>query len=115
MRFFSFFTIVTLLCSLHLRAQKSSLGISVGFTNMVSTINIQGQTQSEGESGFYIGSLAEFAVNKSFTVQTELLHSHVNESPKIFLPILAKFYVAKGFSLHLGPQLGFWLEDFEEG
>lgn len=73
--------------------------------------------------GFQIGGFAEFKISDKFAIQPELMYSaqggkeSYNEKGyevEVFtklgyinIPIMAKYYVAKSFSLEAGPQIGF--------
>lgn len=73
--------------------------------------------------GFQIGGFAEFKISEKFAIQPELMYSaqggkesynqegfEVEGTTKlgyINIPIMAKYYVAKSFSLEAGPQIGF--------
>jgi opacity protein-like surface antigen len=79
--------------------------------------------------GFQVGGFAEIKISDKFAIQPELLYSaqgaktsysdviegfdvDVKETQKLAylnIPVMARFYVAKGFSLEVGPQLGFLL------
>ena len=83
-----------------------------------------------GLTAIYFGVYAEIPVSETFSIQPELLYSkqggtqdgslvfqeaNVNYESKFNLsyltvPIMAKFYVAKGLSLEAGPQIGFLLK-----
>jgi len=79
--------------------------------------------------GFQIGGFAEFKISDTFSFQPELMYSaqggkesytesfsgvkHTEEITTklgyLNIPLMAKFYVAKSFSLEVGPQIGFLL------
>ena len=83
-----------------------------------------------GLTAIYFGVYAEIPVSETFSIQPELLYSkqggtqdgslvfqeaNVNYESTFNLsyltvPIMAKFYVAKGLSLEAGPQIGFLLK-----
>jgi hypothetical protein len=83
-----------------------------------------------GLTAIYFGVYAEIPVSEKFSIQPELLYSkqggtqdgslvfqeaNVNYESTFNLsyltvPIMAKFYVAKGLSLEAGPQIGFLLK-----
>lgn len=83
-----------------------------------------------GLTAIYFGVYAEIPVSETFSIQPELLYSrqggtqdgslvfqegNFNYESKFNLsyltvPIMAKFYVAKGLSLEAGPQIGFLLK-----
>ncbi len=85
-------------------------------------------------TSFHVGVVAEIVISEKFSFQPELLYSSQGAVDKgtgyeytgkvdyLNLPLMAKFYVAEGFSLEAGPQIGFllsaevdWEEDGESG
>lgn len=60
--------------------------------------------------GFYLGLLADVEVIGDFHVQPELLYANIGGESAIFIPIMAKYYVAEKFNLQAGPQLDFVLD-----
>jgi len=93
--------------------------------------------------GIHAGVFADYTINKYFGIQGELLYSMMGAKEKyavmdgyydvdgyvykgyydvkatlkndyIVLPILAKLYMAKGFSLDLGPQFGYMISKKEK-
>ncbi len=92
--------------------------------------NVTGDIEDNGiKVGFQIGALAEIMISDKFAVQPELLYSaqgtkfdgEGDASYKLDylnIPIMAKYYVAEGFSLEAGPQIGFLMSakyDFDGG
>lgn len=81
----------------------------------------------DGKTGFHLGLVAEFPLAENFAFQPELLYSSQGAKGEesesymgytysakatlkldyINLPLLAKYTVTPGFSIHAGPQLGF--------
>jgi len=67
----------------------------------------------DARSGFYLGGLIDFTVSEKFHIQPELLYTlegnGEDEGDLNFLriPILAKIYVDKGFSVQAGPEVAF--------
>jgi len=57
--------------------------------------------------GFYVGAIGDFGITESFHVQPELTYGQAGELSFVYLPIMAKFYVSKGFNIQVGPQLSF--------
>lgn len=73
--------------------------------------------------GFQIGGFAEFKLSEKFAIQPELMYSAqggkesfeedgldmdgTHKLGYINIPVMAKYYVAKSFSLEAGPQIGF--------
>jgi hypothetical protein len=81
----------------------------------------------DSRTAFHLGVVAEISVSEKFSVQPELLYSAQGASDSfegidvdlkidyINLPVMAKFYVAEGFSLEAGPRVGFLLSAKGEG
>jgi opacity protein-like surface antigen len=74
--------------------------------------------------GFQVGGFAEFKISEKFAVQPELMYSTQGASSDsngdlklnyINIPVMAKYYVAKSFSLEAGPQIGFLLSAKDNG
>ncbi|MCT8340143.1 PorT family protein [Flavobacteriaceae bacterium TK19130] len=106
-------------------AQEVRLGAKAG----INFASIGGDETDgvDGRTSFHIGGLVEIPISEKFSVQPELLYSSQGASSEysetffgetisfeetvkldyINIPILAKFYVAEGFSLEAGPQVGF--------
>jgi hypothetical protein len=77
----------------------------------------------DGRTAFHLGVVAEIPISEKFSFQPELLYSAQGASQKnsfdefnyeaeinldyLNLPLMAKYYVAEGFSLEAGPQVGF--------
>ena len=106
--------------------EKIQFGIKggVNFTNMTSDILIE----KEYKLGFHIGALAEIPFGDKFSLQPEILYSTygskgkvimIGGSPKsteykldyIQIPMLAKIYLFKSFSLEIGPSFNFLVND----
>jgi opacity protein-like surface antigen len=73
--------------------------------------------------GFQVGGFAEIKVSEKFAVQPELMYSTQGASfdggdsklNYLNIPVMAKYYVAKSFSLEAGPQIGFLLSAKADG
>ncbi|MBF01704.1 MAG: hypothetical protein CMP76_00245 [Flavobacterium sp.] len=83
--------------------------------------NLTGDVEDNSmKVGFQVGGLVEIGISEKFAVQPELVYSAQGTKfdgagdPSLNLdylniPVMAKFYVAEGFSLEAGPQIGFLL------
>jgi hypothetical protein len=82
-------------------------GVKAGINNS----NYTGDANTDAATSFYLGGLVDFAISEKFHVQPELLYSVEgadNDSMTFLrLPIMAKYYVAEGFSLQAGPEFAF--------
>ena len=97
----------------------SDEGINFGVKAGVNFATITGDETDgvKSKTSFHIGALVEIPVTEKFSVQPELMYSGQGAKDDssddelkldyINLPIMAKFYVAEGFSLEAGPQVGF--------
>jgi len=85
-------------------------------------------------TAFHVGLVAEFMISDDFSFQPELMYSAQGGSYEnaqdgeglydgtlkndyLNVPLMAKYYVAEGFSLEAGPQVGFLLsakDDWED-
>ncbi len=90
-----------------------------------------GEADTKMKTGFHVGGLVEIFINEKFSIQPELLYSSQGAKLKtqtmeiieaanklnakvdlkmtldyINVPIMAKYYVAEGFSVQAGPQIG---------
>lgn len=97
---------------------KFGLKAGVNFANLV------GDDIDDGETlvGLNVGGLVEIPISEAFSFQPELAYSQYGATNNdegfdvslnldyLTLPLLAKFYVAEGFSLEAGPQIGFKLK-----
>ncbi|MEM5540005.1 porin family protein [Olleya sp. AS48] len=84
----------------------------------------------ESQTGFHVGVVAEIMISEKFSFQPELLYSAQGASDTfedefdkeeytikydyINLPLMAKYYVAEGFSIEAGPQIGFLINSEAE-
>lgn len=120
-----FLLIAVILLCLNLNAQSSGTpddGIKFGVKAGVNFASITGDDTDNLSSltGFHVGAVVDIPVSEKFSVQPELLYStqgaEYSDSDGydgkfklnyINIPIMAKYYVADGFSIQAGPQIGF--------
>ena len=102
-------------------------GIRFGAKAGVNIANLTGDDADDLDSkiGFHVGAVVEIPISDVFAFQPELLYSTQGakfefsdgleklESKAKYnylnIPLMAKFYVAEGFSLQAGPQIGILL------
>ncbi|MFT6798868.1 MAG: hypothetical protein ACJAWA_000991 [Nonlabens sp.] len=99
-------------------AQDISYGVKAG----LNLSNFGGDDEVaegfEGLTSFHIGGFAQIGISDKFMIQPELIYSQQGAQDEedsdlklrinyLNLPIMAKYMVADGFSLELGPQVGF--------
>jgi len=113
-------TIAVLGITKSINAQNVDIGFKTG-------LNISNFTGGDADRNslfdFHIGGLAEFKINKKFSLQPELLYtrqgSEVENSVKIkvdylAIPLMAKYYISEKFSIEAGPQVSFLINDKAE-
>ena len=106
--------IITALVAISSIGNAQQLGIQAGFN----FANITGEVDTlTYKIGFETGILAEFQVGENFYLQPELLftlqgaiddeHSEDKVSLNyVVLPVLAKFFLTRGFNVQIGPRIG---------
>ncbi|PZX92907.1 PorT family protein [Flavobacterium aquariorum] len=99
-------------------------GVKFGVKAALNVATLTGDVEDASSLvGFQVGGFAEIKVSEKFAVQPELMFSTQGASFDGFdsklnylnIPVMAKFYVAKSFSLEAGPQIGFLLSAKEDG
>lgn len=110
-------TIIIVGTLLTANAQQLGAKAGVNFSNITGDLN----ALYEGRVSFHIGVVAEFEISETFSFQPELLYSsqgakiesvsgyyeHVNILSYLNIPLMAKYYLVKGLSIEVGPQVGF--------
>lgn len=88
----------------------SNAQIKIGVKAGANLSSLNGDTNVDGRTSFYIGGLVDLAVSESFHVQPEVLYS--SEGAEDFdlsilrVPIMAKYYIFGGLNLQAGPVIG---------
>lgn len=110
-----------------LNAQEARFGVKAGLN--LSTLSGNYVEQSQIQPGLVFGGFAAVKLSDRFIFQPELLFSFQGSAYRnyydfgniksyqqdnlnlsyLLLPVMAKYYVAKKFSLEVGPQFGFLL------
>ena len=97
--------------------KKATAGIKGGYN--LSSVIIDGASQTTKLHGFHIGVYGESYIWKYFSVQPEIIYSQqgyktTNEEGTftqkieyVNIPLMVKFYPVKSFFLEAGPQVGF--------
>lgn len=92
-------------------------------------LNLSNCTNSgtDPRTGVYVGVMGQYFVTNHFAVEGNLLYSqqgcreeinNVDITVKLDylnIPILAKYYLADGFNMYLGPQIGFAVKKSTKG
>ncbi|HRA74150.1 MAG TPA: porin family protein [Flavobacterium sp.] len=114
--------VITLLfvLSFSAKAQLLQIGAKAGlnYANFSGT-----EIQTDAITSYHAGLIAEIKLLDKFAIQPELLYTtqgatyntalgdFKNELGYIAIPVLAKIYLSKSFSLELGPQASFLLSE----
>lgn len=97
-------------------AQEVKFGAKAGVNFSTFSGDVE---NADGKVGFQVGGFAEIKISEKFFIQPELMYTTLGTkgdemgitftqtADYIVLPVMAKFYVADGFSLEAGPQIGF--------
>ena len=105
-------------------AQEVKFGVKAGVNFSTFTGDVQ---NVDGKVGFHVGALVDIKVSEKFSVQPELMYSSLGAKSEIFgttvtttadyivIPVMAKYYVATGFNLEVGPQIGFIMSAKSKG
>ncbi|SHG43433.1 Outer membrane protein beta-barrel domain-containing protein [Flavobacterium fluvii] len=113
-------TALLFVLSFNTQAQLLQIGAKVG----LNYANFTGsEIQSDAITSYHAGLIAEIKLMDKFAIQPELLYTtqgasydragqeFKNELGYIAIPVLAKIYLSKSFSLELGPQASFLLSE----
>ncbi|MCF8715305.1 PorT family protein [Joostella atrarenae] len=120
--------IATLLVGTVASAQSWSDEFQLGARGGVNFSSVTGDDidSPDNRTSFYAGLVAEAPISERVSIQPEVFYSgqgfDVDDQDTEFqvdyiqVPLLAKIYLAEGFNLHAGPQVGFKVNeelDFE--
>jgi hypothetical protein len=120
MKKYIFIAIALLFLTTNTQAQLLKLGVKAGlnYANFSGT-----DIQTDAITSYHAGLIAEIKLLDKFAIQPELLYTTQGASYKvgineiknelgyIAIPVLAKIYLSKSFSLELGPQASFLLSE----
>lgn len=116
------FLIVVLFAFSTVYSQGIIFGVKAGanLANMNSNLS-EFNDNADMRTAFHVGGVADVSISEQFSIQPELLYNSVGAKfdmegmeasivlDYLTIPFLAKYYVADGFSLQAGPQVGFIL------
>ncbi|MBE8728012.1 porin family protein [Flavobacterium hungaricum] len=100
-------------------AQQTRFGVKGGLN--VSTLTGEYEDDTKSLIGFHVGGFAEIKVIERLAIQPEVLYSaqgarfedvlgkYDAKLNYLNIPVLAKFYITKQFTVEAGPQIGFLL------
>ncbi len=99
------------------KAQESHLGIKAGVN--FSTLTGDGVEGLSNKTGYHFGVTTELGLSDNFSIQPEVLYSTQGAESEdvdfdinyVNIPVLAKLYVMRNFSLQGGPQFGYVVGD----
>lgn len=99
-------------------AKDVKIGVKLGMN--IASVNGSNANNLDSRTGFVFGVTAEIAFTEKFSIQPELLYSaqgaqqgndYRYDLNYVSLPIMAKYYIAKGFTVEAGPQFSFLVKD----
>ncbi|SDI50240.1 outer membrane beta-barrel protein [Winogradskyella thalassocola] len=70
------------------------------------------QGSKDSQAGFHFGAFGEFKISDQFAIQPELTFTIAGDVSIFSINGIAKYYVAEGFNVQAGPQIGFVGGDF---
>jgi hypothetical protein len=87
-------------------------GVKFGVKGGLNNTNWTKDADTDAKTSFYIGGLVDLSVSEKFHIQPELLYSNEGADDDLGVsylrvPVMAKYYVAEGFSLQAGPEVAF--------
>lgn len=111
--------LIVFLCTLS-KAQDNSYGVRLGANlSSISSDDIP-ENLEDSRFGIVVGFFAEYPINYRWSIQPEFQYSskgNDDESLRVDylqLPVLAKYYVSDLFNLHIGPQIGLKIWEWED-
>ena len=118
-----FLAIAIMALLLNTNAQSTQFGVKAGVNFAKLTGDIE---NAKTRTSFHAGGVMEFMFSDKFSLQPELLYSSqgteqdyngatiTSKMDYLNLPLKGKFYVAEGFSLQAGPQVGYLIAAEQE-
>lgn len=102
------------------KSKTSKFGVKAGYSSFGLKVKVEGQSESESVSGFYLGVFGEFKISDKFDLQPELIYSSYSDDGEssgiLHVPIMVKYNIDERFAVLFGPQLDYLLEkDDAEG
>jgi len=113
-------SIIILGISNSINAQDINYGLKTGLN--ISNF-IGGDADRNNIFSFHAGGFAEFELSEKFSLQPELLYSRQGSEAEnvinikvdyLAIPVMAKYYLSENFSLEVGPQASFLINDKAE-
>lgn len=103
-------TVVAVLGFVKMNAQEIKFGAKAGLN--FAFINGDNSGNYDPTTDYHFGILAEIPISEKFSFQPELLYSGQGSETNLKylnIPLMGKYYLTKGFSLEVGPKVGFLL------
>ena len=105
---------IAVLAVSNINAQETKFGVKGG----LNLANVSGDNTKAFDpvTSFNLGLMSEISITDKFSFQPELMYSgqgysfnsdNVVELSYLNIPLMAKYYVAKGLSIEAGPQIGY--------
>lgn len=137
------FTTTAVLCLINLNAQTVEFGAKAGVN--LSTFTGENTSEFDVKTSYYVGVVVEIPISDKFFFQPEMLYSEQGSSAEfsyserlvnndfveyatqtdsgtikyildyVTIPLIAKYYIAEGFSIEAGPQVGFLISSRFKG
>lgn len=102
--------VITVLGLANVYSQKINFGAKAGLN--FASITGDNTDDLDPITDFHFGLQAEIPLSEKFSFQPELLYSSQGSEVNLNylnFPLMGKYYLTKGFSLEIGPQIGFLL------
>ncbi|WP_111706244.1 porin family protein [Lutibacter citreus] len=107
--------VITILGLTNVNAQDINFGIKGGLN--FASISGDNTENIDPVTAFNLGIMSEIQISNKFSFQPELMFSGVGYSIEddtvalnyLNIPLMAKYYLTKGFSVEAGPQIGYLL------
>lgn len=112
MKNFIFAAMLLFVCANFAQAQETRFGLTAGYLNAQLKVSEDGFNVSDNASGFYVGALADVAINESFHITPGVNYANAEDSGFLYIPVMAQYYIAEsGFYFQAGPQATLSLEE----
>ena len=95
-----------------LSAQEFGVRAGADFASL--KLDFMGESETESETGFYIGVFGSFDISETFAIRPEVNYISIEDLDQIAIPVLAQYSTSDTFHILAGPSFGFML-DAEEG
>ncbi len=114
------FTLFLLFGIFNFNAQESSYGVRIGANlSSISSDDIP-ENLEDSRFGFVVGFLAEFPITEKISIQPEFQYSSQGNDDETLrvdylqLPIFLKYNFKDRFNVHIGPQAGLKIWEWED-